>query len=131
MAASGCGKGTGDASPPRRAPERGKEARATPGSPGAARAHLEEALEKLGIADEEATPLVLDDREDEAPMKWLLAGKVLHRNLLHIQTITNALRPAWGNPRGLQFRSLGDNMFVAELDSKRDRDLGRIALACQ
>ena len=85
---------------------------------------MEEALGKLGITEEEATPLVIDDREEDAPEKWLLAGKVLHRNLLHINTIANALRPAWGNPRGLQFRSMGENMFVADFESQRDR--GRV-----
>ena len=77
---------------------------------------------KLDISEEEATPLILDDRVEGRPAKWLLAGKVLHRNHLHIQTITNALRPAWGNPRGLQFRSAGVNVFVAEFESQRDRD---------
>ena len=62
-------------------------------SPGTARARLEEQLGKLDISEEEATPLILDDRIEEGPVKWLLAGKVLHRNQLHIQTITNALRP--------------------------------------
>ena len=47
-------------------------------SPRTARARLEEALGKLGITEEEATPLVIDDREEDAPKKWLLAGKVLH-----------------------------------------------------
>ena len=65
-----------------------------PLSPRAARAKLAEALGKLDITDEEATPLVLDDADEGRPENWLLAGKVLHRNLLHIQTITNALRPA-------------------------------------
>ena len=87
-----------------------------------AREKLEEALGKLGISEEEATPLVIDDRLDGAPVKWLLAGKVLHRNQYHIHTIGNALRPAWGNPRGLQFRSVGTNMFVAEFEAQRDRD---------
>ena len=97
MAASGSGKTTDDAPLPRGASDRGKEARETPGSPRAARVHLEEALGKLSITDEEATLLILDDHEDETPPKWLLAGKVLHRNLLHMQTIGNTLRPAWGN----------------------------------
>ena len=95
---------------------------ADPDSPRSARAKLEEALGKLGITDEEATPLMIDDADEGKPQKWLMAGKVLHRHLLHIQTIRNALRPAWGNPRGLQFRSMGENTFVAEFETQRDRD---------
>ncbi|KAE8779263.1 hypothetical protein D1007_47690 [Hordeum vulgare] len=83
---------------------------------------MEEALGKLYILEEEATPLIIDDTDEGTAPKWLLAGKVLYRNLLHIQTITNALRPAWGNPKGLTFRSLGENMFAAEFATKRDRD---------
>ena len=122
MSSSGAGRGGGSNPTPGQTENRGEKALAAPGSPGAARAQLEEALGKLGITDEEATPLVIDDREDEAPVKWLLAGKVLNRNLLHIRTISNALRPAWGNPRGLVFRPLRENMFIVEFESKRDRD---------
>ena len=32
------------------------------------------------------------------------------------------MRPAWGNPKGLVFTPAGENIFVAEFDSKRDRD---------
>ena len=46
---------------------------------------MEEALGKLDISEEEATPLVIDDSDEGAPPKWLLAGKVLFRNLFHIQ----------------------------------------------
>lgn len=77
--------------------ERGKEKE--PVSPRAARVKLAEALGKLEITDEEATPLIIDDRDNGAPEKWMLAGKVLYRHLLHIQTIASALRPAWGNPK--------------------------------
>ncbi|KAE8797470.1 hypothetical protein D1007_27327 [Hordeum vulgare] len=87
-----------------------------------ARATMEEALGKLDISEEEATPLVIDDSEEGSQPKWLHAGRVLCRNLLHIQTIQSALRPAWGNLRGLLFRSLGENTFAAEFESKRDRD---------
>lgn len=104
------------ATPPEHSRER------EPSLPRAARAKLAEALGKLDISEEEATPLVIDDREDEAQEKWMLAGKVLHKNLFHIQTISNALRPAWGNPKGLIYRSVGENMFVAEFASQRDRD---------
>ena len=91
-------------------------------SPRTARAKLAEALGKLDITDEEATPLFLDDLEEGEQEKWMLAGKVLHRNVFHTQTISSVLRPAWGNPRGLQFRSAGVNVFVAEFESQRDRD---------
>ncbi|KAE8788951.1 hypothetical protein D1007_36965 [Hordeum vulgare] len=91
-------------------------------SPCSARAQIEEALGKLDISEEEATPLIIDDSDEGSPQKWLIAGKVLFRNLLHIQTIQSALRPAWGNPSGLIFRSLGENMFAGEFESKRDRD---------
>ncbi|KAE8781913.1 hypothetical protein D1007_44650 [Hordeum vulgare] len=93
-----------------------------PYSPWVERAKLEEALGKMEITDEEATPLVIDDIEDDKPAKWLLVGRILHRNLLHIQTISGALKPAWGNPRGPQFRSMGENTFVAEFETQRDRD---------
>ncbi|KAM0910854.1 hypothetical protein ACQ4PT_013881 [Festuca glaucescens] len=91
-------------------------------SPRAARAKLEEDLGKLDITDEEATPLVVDDREEKAQPKWIVAGKVLHCTVFHIQTIASALRPAWSNPRGMFFRSVGKNMFVAEFATQRDRD---------
>jgi hypothetical protein len=77
---------------------------------------------KLGITEEEATPLVIDDRDEEAEQKWMLAGKVLYRHVFHIHTISSALRPAWGNPKGLVFRSVGENKFVAEFATQRDRD---------
>ena len=48
-------------------------------------------------------------------------GNELAPNLLHIQTISSAMRPAWGNPRGLLFHPSGDNVFVAEFGSEADR----------
>ncbi|KAM0887769.1 hypothetical protein ACQ4PT_028791 [Festuca glaucescens] len=91
-------------------------------SPRAARTQLEEALGKLDLMEEEVTPFVINDVEEGAKPKWMLAGKVLYRNTFHIQTIASALRPAWGNPRGLVFRSVGENMFLADFESQRDRD---------
>ena len=88
---------------------RGKEKDKETLSPRAARAKLEEDLGKLDISDIEATPLVIDDREEEVIQKWMLAGKVLYRDVFQIQAIDAALRPAWGNPEGLFFRSLGEN----------------------
>lgn len=50
------------------------------------------------------------------------AGWEGHRKIFHVSTMEEALRPAWGNPRGLTFRSMGENMFVAQLETQRDRD---------
>lgn len=100
--------------------DRGKEKEAL--SPRTTREKLAEALGKMEIIDEEATPLVLDDLEEGSKEKWMLTGKFLHRHTLHIQTISNALRPAWGNPKGLSFKPVEENMFVAEFACQRDRD---------
>lgn len=86
------------------------------------RAEMEAMMGKLDITDEEATPLAIDDVPIGVKPKWMLAGKIMYRNLFHIQTISNALRLAWGNPRGLVNRLLGDNMFVAEFENQRDGD---------
>jgi hypothetical protein len=83
--------------------ERGKEKGKEALSPRAVQARLEEQLGKLDINDEEATPLVIDDRDEGAKQKWSVAGKVLYRHVFHINTISSALRPAWGNPKGLIF----------------------------
>ena len=91
-------------------------------SPKTARARLAEALGKLDITEEEATPLVVDDLDGEEGQKWMVAGRVLHRNILHIQTISNTLRPVWGNPKGLIFKSAGENTFIAEFDPQQDYD---------
>ena len=77
---------------------------------------------KLNISKEEATPLVLDDRVEEVPERWMVAGKILHRNKLNINTISNTLRTAWGNPKGLVFRIVGENTFVAEFSMQGDHD---------
>ena len=58
----------------------GKQHEAESSASRAARARLEEALGILGITDEEATPLVVDDLGNGEVQKWLLAGRVLHRN---------------------------------------------------
>jgi hypothetical protein len=42
--------------------------------------------------------------------------------VFHYNTIASALRPAWGNPKGLVFRDGGLNMFIAELGSEQDRE---------
>lgn len=73
----------------------------TAGSSSSARAEMEAAIGKMDITEEKATPLVINDVSIGVKPKWLVAGNILYRNLFHIQTISNALHPTWGNPRGL------------------------------
>jgi hypothetical protein len=84
---------------------------------------VEEMMRKMNLTEKEKKSVVFEElEEDEEDPKWDLVGKVLHRRVFHINTIRDALRPAWGNPRGLNFRSVGDNVFVATLETQRDRD---------
>ncbi|KAM0836626.1 hypothetical protein ACQ4PT_062196 [Festuca glaucescens] len=84
---------------------------------------VEDMMKNLKLTAAEAGRLVDDDEEElEKPM-WTLAGKILSEpKVFHINTISAAPRPVWGNPKGLLFRDGGRNMFIAELDSERDQD---------
>ena len=62
-------------------PAKGKE---TSLSPWSERVRVEEAMGKLGLSEEEATPLVINDLEESTKKKWALAGKVLSRSTFHI-----------------------------------------------
>jgi hypothetical protein len=82
---------------------------------------------RLRLTAAEAAAVVLDDGADEISVhsKWTLVGKVLSPTILHISTISSALRPArpaWGNPRGLLLNPGGNNIFVAEFATKGDMD---------
>ncbi|KAL6595040.1 hypothetical protein ACP70R_048143 [Stipagrostis hirtigluma subsp. patula] len=83
-----------------------------------------EMLGRLKLTAEERDALTVDDTalESLATSDRAIIGKVLSSSVLHIQTIMSALRPAWGNPRGLEAKSVGDNMFIAEFGSKQDLD---------
>lgn len=81
--------------------------------------HVSEMMVRLRL-----TAVVLEDGADDFPVhsRWALVGKVLSPTTLHINTISSALRPTWGNPRGLVFNPAGDNLFVAEFGTKSDKD---------
>ncbi|KAM0834300.1 hypothetical protein ACQ4PT_063687 [Festuca glaucescens] len=83
-----------------------------------------ELMGKLNLTSEEATAAILDDEDEQdlVALKWAIVGKVLSPTLLHIQTIKSALKPAWGNPKGLVFRSARDNIFIAEFATKEDNE---------
>jgi hypothetical protein len=86
-----------------------------------------EMMGRLNLTAEECRVLrVADEAEDGlATSDCTLIGKVLSQksqNALHIQTILSALRPAWGNPKGLTMRTVGEDLFIAEFGLKQDRD---------
>jgi hypothetical protein len=80
-------------------------------------------LAKLGLTAREKKILVMEDEteEEDTPVSFAVMGKVLSAKKFHIQTIDSALRPQWGNPRGLKFTPRGDNVFLASMDFERDR----------
>lgn len=76
---------------------------------------------KLTAEESDALEVANDVEDDLATSKCAITGKVLSQGVLHIQTIMSALRPAWGNPKGLCARFVGDNLFIAEFGSKQDK----------
>lgn len=79
---------------------------------------------KLNLTAQEKEVLVLEDAEDPdlAVVNHAVIGKVLAHNPLQLQTIMAAMRPAWGNPKGLIARMVGDNLFIAEFESAADKN---------
>jgi len=79
---------------------------------------------KLNLTAKEKEVLVLEDADDPelAVAKYAVIGKMLAPNSLQLQTIMAAMRPAWGNPRGLMARMVGDNLFIAEFESEADKN---------
>ncbi|KAM0902881.1 hypothetical protein ACQ4PT_019011 [Festuca glaucescens] len=85
---------------------------------------IEEMVGRLKLTAAETRKIRIDDREEGEGPSWAVAGLILVQKpkVIHIQTIAAALRPAWGNPKGLIFSEGGHNMFIAEFASERDRE---------
>lgn len=85
-------------------------------------ATVEELLGRLNLTAEESNAVSVDDTllEGLATSDRAIIGKVLSSSVLHIQTIMSGLRPAWGNPKGLEAKSVGDNIFIVEFGSRQD-----------
>lgn len=71
---------------------------------------------------------MFSDDEDDDPggggSEWAFISKVLSPSALHINTIWDAMKPAWGNPYGLKMRSVGENLenlFIAEFGMEVDK----------
>lgn len=61
---------------------------------------VEEQMERMRLSEKESATLVVDDElEGDIVPSWALVGKVLHRWVLHVSTIEDALRSAW-EPQG-------------------------------
>lgn len=80
-------------------------------------------MRRLNLTPQEADPFILEDDGDvNLPCPdWVLVGRVLAPNTLHLNTIRTVVWPAWGNPRGLVLRSLGSNLFLAEFGAEADK----------
>jgi hypothetical protein len=93
-------------------------------TPAGAEDSVSEMLQRLNLTSEEADAVILEDEKEEdlVSLNWALIGKVLSPNSLHIQTIMSALRPAWGNPKGLMAKLVADNVFIMKFESSADRD---------
>ncbi|XP_006655091.1 uncharacterized protein LOC102699687 [Oryza brachyantha] len=75
--------------------------------------------------DEGEVAAFSDEDEDEVrgQTKLALIGKVLSPATLHVTTIQQAMKPAWGNPVGLKIRAIGEkgnNLFIASLGCEND-----------
>lgn len=77
-------------------------------------------ISRLHLTSEESDALeVADDIEEGlATSDCAIIGKVFSHGVLHVQTIMAALRPTWGNPKGLLLKTVGDNLFIAEFSLK-------------
>jgi hypothetical protein len=77
---------------------------------------MAEMLQKLKLTPQESKAFVLEDTMDDdfACPEWAIVGKVLAPNTYHISTIGAALRPAWGNPKGMELWAMGTNQFMDE-----------------
>ncbi|KAK1618364.1 hypothetical protein QYE76_023881 [Lolium multiflorum] len=103
--------------------EKGQSRPPTSGSAGPTET-IEEMVGRMKLTAAESRKIRIDDREEGNGPSWALAGRILVPNpkVIHIQTISAVLRPAWGNPKGLVFTDGGPNLFIAELASEKDRD---------
>lgn len=90
--------------------------------------HVVDLLRNLNLTAEEGDVAAFsdDDEDDEiSAADWTLVGKVLSPATVHATTIYRSMRPAWGNPHGLNIRTIGEkeeNLIVAEFKSQRDME---------
>ncbi|XP_055960851.1 uncharacterized protein LOC130015176 [Mercurialis annua] len=80
---------------------------------------------RLSLTEEENVAItledVVDDRLDEKA-SLSLVGKLWTRKPYNLQHLKNAMMSAWRLAKGFAMRDIGDNLFVAEFNSKADRN---------
>jgi predicted methyltransferase MtxX (methanogen marker protein 4) len=81
-----------------------------------------EKFKKMVLTEKYKKVLVMEDLEDEEGEQITVVGKIMSPTKFYIQTIISALRPQWGNPKGLEFKAMGDTVFMATLDREQDRN---------
>lgn len=88
------------------------------------RSRFQICLVSFNLTAKEKETQVLEDAEDSdlAMVNHAVIGKVFARHPLQLPTIMSAMRPAWGNPKGLVARMVGDNLFIVEFDSVLDKN---------
>lgn len=97
-----------------------------PSPSGEADPNVTDMLQNLHLtAEEEELAAFSDEGEGEETMmhEHVLIGEVLSPVTLHVNTIKGAMNPTWGNPPGLEVRSIsekGQNLFVAEFRHRQD-----------
>ncbi|CAN6239058.1 unnamed protein product [Urochloa humidicola] len=79
---------------------------------------------KLNLTAKEKETLILEDviDSDLAVENHAVIGKILSPSPVQLQTVVSAMKPAWGNPKGLEIRMVGDNLFIAEFESELDKN---------
>ncbi|CAM0149310.1 unnamed protein product [Urochloa decumbens] len=87
-----------------------------------------EMLRKLNLTAEEGEVAAFSDDEDgdgKTSEMWALVGKVLSPTVVHANTVSEAMRSAWGNPYKMKIRSISEKaktLFVAEFGFKQDME---------
>lgn len=81
---------------------------------------VEDMLKNLKLIATEEDRLVDEEEEETEKAMWALVGKILSEpKVYHISTISAALRPTWGNPKGLFIRDGGKNLGTIPMDGEQ------------
>ncbi|XP_066333991.1 uncharacterized protein [Miscanthus floridulus] len=98
------------------------------GKPGHRDENVADLLQNLNLTAEEGDVAAFSDDEEDneaSVVEWTIVAKVLSPATMHANTIYRAMKPTWGNPFGLNVRTIGEkeeNLFVAEFNFQKDME---------